>query len=179
MLFSKFKQKLTQLQEENAKLRSRLEELENETFKSIRILRNQVAGILAHMPPDVEAVLAGLGYTEIPSGQIPQFIQQAPKLTIIDVRTARSYNFSHIPQALNIPSQEIDNRLMEIPNKTDPVLIVCANGNTGLGVAQKLVQKGYRFVYNAQSGMVGYTGELDKSPPAAASQPLHLVTKKG
>jgi phage shock protein E len=66
---------------------------------------------------------------------------------LVDVRSADEYATGHAPGTLNIPLQELGNRLSEIP-KASPVVLCCASG-TRSGIAKRLLKKkGYLDVYN-------------------------------
>jgi phage shock protein E len=52
---------------------------------------------------------------------------------LVDVRSADEYATGHAPGTLNIPLQELGNRLSEIP-KAAPVVLCCASG-TRSGIA--------------------------------------------
>ncbi len=65
----------------------------------------------------------------------------------VDVRTAGEFANGNAPGTINIPLQELGNRLNEIP-KSYPVVLCCASG-TRSGMAKLLLMKnGYRNVYN-------------------------------
>ena len=51
-------------------------------------------------------------------------------MTLIDVRTAEEHSFGTIPGAVNIPVDELRNRLDEIPTDK-PVVLFCAVGLRG------------------------------------------------
>lgn len=68
--------------------------------------------------------------------------------TLIDVRSAAEFAYGNAPGTINIPLQEIGQRLGEIP-KSAPVVVCCASG-TRSGMAAMLLKKnGYKEVYNA------------------------------
>ncbi len=73
---------------------------------------------------------------------------------LIDVRSKESYVKEHIKGAINIPVNEIENRLNEIP-KDRPVVVYCTNVNctASLSAAQKLTSLGYSNVYRFVGGL--------------------------
>jgi rhodanese-related sulfurtransferase len=72
----------------------------------------------------------------------------------VDVRSAGEFASGNAPGTVNIPLQELGNRLAEIP-KSAPVVLCCASG-TRSGMASLLLKKnGYQQVYN-----VGTWGKL-------------------
>ena len=65
----------------------------------------------------------------------------------VDVRSAGEFANGNAPGTINIPLNELGNRLREIP-KSSPVVLCCASG-TRSGMAKLLLRgKGYRKVYN-------------------------------
>lgn len=49
--------------------------------------------------------------------------------TIIDVRTRAEFSGGHVANSLNIPLQEIQQRLEEIKKMPQPIILCCASGN--------------------------------------------------
>lgn len=75
------------------------------------------------------------------------------KATIVDVRTSAEYEGGHFPNAINIPLDEVPQRLDEFKKMDQPVIAYCKSGNrSGMAVAF-LKQAGL----NAENG-----GALDK-----------------
>ena len=65
----------------------------------------------------------------------------------VDVRSAAEFANGNAPGTINIPLNELGNRLREIP-KSSPVVLCCASG-TRSGMAKLLLRgKGYRKVHN-------------------------------
>lgn len=51
------------------------------------------------------------------------------KKTIIDVRTTQEFMDGHVPGTINIPLNEIPQRLDEIKALPQPITLICASGN--------------------------------------------------
>jgi len=49
--------------------------------------------------------------------------------TIVDVRTRGEYMGGHVPGSINIPLQEIMQRLDEVKQLPQPLVLCCASGN--------------------------------------------------
>lgn len=47
---------------------------------------------------------------------------------LLDVRTQNEFSAGHIPNAVHIPLQELENRLEEITTLEKPVIVYCASG---------------------------------------------------
>ena len=76
--------------------------------------------------------------------------------TILDVRTPKEYEEWHIPEALNIPLQELRDRISEIPENT-PIFVHCRVGFRGYLAYRILVQKGFDHVYNLSGGALTFS----------------------
>lgn len=50
-------------------------------------------------------------------------------ITIIDVRTKSEFLNGNVPGSLNIPLQEIQQRIDEIKSLHQPIVLCCASGN--------------------------------------------------
>lgn len=70
---------------------------------------------------------------------------------LIDVRTMSEYNQGHLPNAINIPMDQIADRIDEV-SQDKPVVFVCASGNRSESVAAGLAEAGYTGLYNLMGG---------------------------
>lgn len=80
---------------------------------------------------------------------------------IIDVRTKSEHEFGSIKNAVNIPVDEIRNRLSEIP-KDKKLIVYCAVGLRGYLASRILLQSGYEKVYNLSGGYKTYSVATEK-----------------
>jgi phage shock protein E len=68
--------------------------------------------------------------------------------TVIDVRTPDEFSGSHYPNAINIPLNELPQRVDEIKQMQQPIIAYCRSGNrSGMAVAI-LKQNGINDVHN-------------------------------
>lgn len=70
---------------------------------------------------------------------------------IVDVRTPQEYSLGHIPQAINIPVDDLRSRLSELPQGR-PIIVYCAVGLRGYLASNILRQRGYDDVRNLVGG---------------------------
>ena len=75
---------------------------------------------------------------------------------ILDVRTTDEFSMSCIPGAINIPLDELRDRLDEIP-EDKKILIYCAIGLRGYLASTILMARGYVNVYNLSGGHKTYS----------------------
>jgi rhodanese-related sulfurtransferase len=79
----------------------------------------------------------------------------ASGVTLLDVRTASEFSQGHIPGAMNVPVDELRERLSELPQDT-PVVAYCQVGQRSYIATRILMQNGYR-VSNLSGGYKTYT----------------------
>ena len=68
---------------------------------------------------------------------------------VIDVRTAEEYRRDHLPGAVNVPLDELEERIRKVaPDKSQPLLLHCLSGGRSGIATRKLRQLGYLQVFN-------------------------------
>ncbi|GAB4451128.1 MAG: hypothetical protein OHK0036_11100 [Bacteroidia bacterium] len=75
-----------------------------------------------------------------------QLVQQGA--TIIDVRTPAEFHSGHPKGALNIPLQNLENKIKDIKKMKQPVLVCCASGMRSAS-AKAILEKHGIEVHNA------------------------------
>ena len=86
---------------------------------------------------------------------------QNKEAILIDVRTPAEYRDGHIPGVANIPLDELEKRIGEIP-KDKKVVLICRTGNRSAQGTKLLRSKGFSNVYNSTSGMTSWKGPVTK-----------------
>jgi phage shock protein E len=71
---------------------------------------------------------------------------QTPEQIVLDVRTREEFAAAHVPNAKNIPVQELLARHAELGAKTTPVVIYCRSGARSAAAANLLKGLGYSQV---------------------------------
>jgi rhodanese-related sulfurtransferase len=84
-----------------------------------------------------------------------EFINANVPHALVDVRTVEEYQQGRIPGALNIPLDELGDRLSEIP-KDVPVVVVCAHGVRSIYGSQIIRFAGFSEVYNLEGGTMAW-----------------------
>jgi phage shock protein E len=72
--------------------------------------------------------------------------------TIVDVRTVAEFMGGHVAGSINIPLQEIPERMDELKNLKAPLILCCASGNRS-GQAQRFLSQSGIECYNGGSWM--------------------------
>ena len=101
-----------------------------------------------------------MSFEAIRNSDINKYIGQ-PKVLIIDLRDKAEYDFGHIPSAINIPYEEIENYLNYLKNSS-VLIFYCDRGNLSLLVARDLNKYGYQ-IKSLYGGIKAYRGKLERS----------------
>ena len=75
---------------------------------------------------------------------------------LLDVRTIHEYNLNHIDGAVNVPVDELRNRISEIP-ADKRIIVYCAVGLRGYLACRILMQNGFTNVCNLSGGLKTYS----------------------
>ena len=125
--------------------------------------RNKIRLLLVAL---LVAMLAGCGQSPAGAG-VDISVDEALRLwqnkeaIIIDVRTPGEYRDGHIPGVVNIPLDELEKRIGEIP-KDKKVVLICRTGNRSAQGTRLLRSKGFNNVYNSTGGMSTWKGPVEK-----------------
>ena len=125
--------------------------------------RNKIRLLLVAL---LVAMLAGCGQSPAGAG-VDISVDEALRLwqnkeaIIIDVRTPGEYRDGHIPGVVNIPLDELEKRIGEIP-KDKKVVLICRTGSRSAQGTRLLRSKGLNNVYNSTGGMSTWKGPVEK-----------------
>jgi rhodanese-related sulfurtransferase len=67
---------------------------------------------------------------------------------LVDVRTPQEFASGHLPGAVNVPVQELDRRMGELPEKERPIVLYCRSGARSSSAARMLKSAGYTEVHD-------------------------------
>lgn len=94
------------------------------------------------------------------AGRILHHIQQG--IHFIDVRTAAEYEEGHVGGSLNLPLDELQERIEEeVPDKNEVVILYCRSGNRSAQAASLLSKMGYSVLLDA-GGIQSYGGPISQ-----------------
>jgi rhodanese-related sulfurtransferase len=100
------------------------------------------------------------GYRNISSDEAKKLIDNK-EVVVLDVRTPEEYQDGHIPNALLVPLQELENKLNDL-DKTEPYLVVCRSGNRSTQASEILTSNSFTNIYNMTGGMNSWVYEIAK-----------------
>ena len=93
---------------------------------------------------------------------IEKIMNENENYIILDVRTIEEYNDGHIPSAICIPNETIDENVVnKLSNKEQLILIYCRSGNRSKQATIKLKDLGYLNLIEF-GGIIDWPGEIEK-----------------
>ena len=93
---------------------------------------------------------------------IVQIMEENENYIILDVRTQAEYNQGHIPNAICIPNETIDENVVnKLPDKNQMILVYCRSGNRSKQAAEKLKKLGYTNLIEF-GGIIDWKGEIER-----------------
>ena len=87
-------------------------------------------------------------YSQISQEEAVEMMGEETGYLIVDVRRPDEFAEGHIPDAINVPNEEITDEMPEaLPDKDQMLFIYCRTGRRSKEAAEKLVNMGYTNVY--------------------------------
>lgn len=83
---------------------------------------------------------------------------------LLDVREPWELKIARLSGTLDIPMNEVPNRLQALPRDL-AIVVMCRSGGRSLRVANYLQQQGYTSVSNLTGGILAWSAEIDASLP--------------
>jgi rhodanese-related sulfurtransferase len=138
---------------------------------------------LAYAPPYSSAKdpvnMAGFMIENLEKGIVKQYhwneVEKLPKdgsVTLLDTRTPDEYASGHIEGYINIPLDELRERLEEIDLKK-PVYVICQSGLRSYIANRILVQNGFD-AYNFSGGYRFYTSVIQEKQMSECTYPCGM-----
>jgi rhodanese-related sulfurtransferase len=95
------------------------------------------------------------GYGNVDVGEARDLIVEKADLVILDVRTTPEFDSGHLEGAINIPVEELSQRLSEL-NQKDELLVYCRTGNRSTTAVRILRENGYDRIYHMDGGIAAW-----------------------
>ena len=98
-------------------------------------------------------------YRQIGMDEAVAMMEQESGYIILDVRTPAEFAEKHIPNAINIPNENIGtDEISQLPNKDQLIMVYCRSGRRSKEAAEKLVKLGYTNIVEF-GGILDWKGE--------------------
>jgi len=103
------------------------------------------------------------GYTQVSMKEAVEFMADKSDYIILDARTAEEYNTEYIPDAVNVPNENIGQyEIPELPDKGRLIMVCCRSGNRSKQASEKLVDLGYTNIVEF-GGINDWQGEKESN----------------
>ena len=114
-------------------------------------------------------------YTQITQEKAKEMMKADDGHVIVDVRRQDEYDEGHIPGAILIPNESIeDTRPDALPDLKQIILVYCRSGRRSKEAAQKLADMGYKNVYEF-GGIIDWTGDVVKNDIENRMDPVAIL----
>lgn len=98
-------------------------------------------------------------YRQISMDEAGAMMEQESGYIILDVRTPEEYAEKHIPNAINVPNENIGtDEISALPDKDQLIMVYCRSGRRSKEAAEKLVKLGYTNIVEF-GGIIDWKGE--------------------
>lgn len=98
-------------------------------------------------------------YRQISMDEAVAMMEQESGYIILDVRTPAEFAEKHIPNAINIPNENIGtDEISQLPDKDQLIMVYCRSGRRSKEAAEKLVKLGYTNIVEF-GGIIDWKGE--------------------
>ena len=102
-------------------------------------------------------------YRHISQAEARKMMEAETGYILLDVRTRKEYDEGHIPGAICVPNEAIqETPPAELPDKNQLILVYCRSGRRSKEAAQKLADMGYTNIIDF-GGITGWQGELART----------------
>lgn len=123
-----------------------------------RLLRTFAIGLFAVASIAIAAETAPM---IAPDKLVERMEKKDTNLVVLDVRTPEEFAAGHIPGAVNIPHDQLPNRLAEIAGaKSKDVVVYCRSGRRSAMAQETLTAQGFKSVQHLEGDMLKW--EADK-----------------
>lgn len=96
-----------------------------------------------------------IDYGDVTAEEGAMLIENILGLVILDVRTDLEYSEEHIEGAVNIPVEELEQRIDELDN-SDEFLVYCRTGNRSGAAISIMVRYGFDKIFHLSDGINGW-----------------------
>ena len=133
----------------------------------IRMIKRRIISIIAALVflvaiSGCSAEEKGSVYMNINAEKAKEMMDGLEKFVLLDARSEEEFSEGHIPGAIVIPHDEIEERAeAEIPEKDVPVFVYCRSGRRSKIAAEALVSLGYSEVYEF-GGIIDWPYEIEQ-----------------
>ena len=84
-------------------------------------------------------------------------IKENKDISILDVRTGGEYSKENIQNSINLPVDQIAEKIEKIiPDKNKKIYVYCLSGSRSVFAVNTMVKLGYKNVFDVKSGLLAW-----------------------
>ena len=96
----------------------------------------------------------------ITAEEVKQALDEKKNVIMLDVRTPDEFSRGTIAGSINIPVDEISNKIENvISDKNKTIYVYCLSGSRSAVAAQAMLKKGYTNVFSMTSGLLAWRAQ--------------------
>lgn len=96
--------------------------------------------------------------------QLQERLQNGDTMLLLDVREPNEYAYAHIAGSIHIPLNQIPERIQELNNEQD-IVVICHHGMRSQQACLFLEQYGFNQLYNLKGGIDAWSVSCDPTVP--------------
>ncbi len=123
--------------------------LSSKGLKNVKDFKDGIAGWEEQNYPIISGFEAI--YKSIDIDQLKQKIDNKEDIAILDIRDKEDYDKTHIKNSINIPLEEVANRIKELPRNKE-LIVYDKTGNRSKLIVESLTKKGFTQAINLING---------------------------
>ncbi len=101
-------------------------------------------------------------FVSISQDEAAKLMEEEKDCVILDVRRPDEFSEGHIPEAINIPNETIEEKAEEVlKDKDQLILVYCRSGNRSKQASRKLANMGYTQIREF-GGIIDWKGKIEK-----------------
>ena len=94
---------------------------------------------------------------QIDVSDVKEAIDAKKDVVLLDVRTPQEFAKGNITRSINIPLDEIQDKVEKIiPDKNKTIYVYCLSGSRSVHAVAAMVGLGYQYVYDMKSGLLAW-----------------------
>ncbi len=92
---------------------------------------------------------------QVIADRVKKAIDSGEKVILLDVRTPGEYSGGRIEGAINLPLDDVVEKVEEIiPDKQSTVFVYCLSGSRSVDAVSEMIKLGYKNVFNLSNGLL-------------------------
>lgn len=154
--------KLNEIMDRLDELEKRLNSLEKSTSDELEVQKCQLMRVKNGDSLSDDYILNGRSYSDLsPESAWDLYNEKDEDFILLDVSQKSFYPLEELPEAINIPLEELNLRAREIVNKATRIIVISEDGTRSILACEMLNRHGFYNVSNISGGYKFWLGFKD------------------